>query len=269
VSEADLVLIVDRTGSMSASDLTNAKNAAKDMLLFLDPAAQRVALGVLGPSRTNQTCGSPNGGAYGLASPSASGSNYSFLASPWPVAPPASNYQTAGGALNTSSQLVRTINCLNTSGTGTDLGSPTMWARYYLEYYGRPNAVKGIILMTDGEANEPTSQSCKYALQQAQDARNVGIEVVTIGFGVAGADCVDAASPAPSPYRNVPVTSLLAAMASPVEGVPAVDNGCTQAENTDGDNYFCEPRSSDLSQVFVTAASQIINSSPKLIALPS
>ena len=261
----DLVVILDRTGSMTAADLANAKDAANSVLLYLDPSYQHVALGVLGPSTTSAGCPSPSVGAHGIASTDNSGS---WLAAPWPLAAPSGDYQQADGSLNPASEVVQTIACLNTSGVGTNLGSPLSWARDYLVTYGRPGATKGIILMSDGEANEPDSQSCKYALDQAELAKAAGIELVTIGFGVEAASCADSPDPSPSPYAAAPVTELLADMASAIDGVPAADNGCDDAENVDGDNFFCEPRSADLSQVFVTAAAQISNGAPKLIALP-
>ena len=66
-----------------------------------------------------------------------------------------SNYQNANGSLNTSSLIVKTINCLNTSSVGTNLGDPMKAAKDYLVANGRPGVKKGIILMTDGAANEP------------------------------------------------------------------------------------------------------------------
>ena len=58
----DLVMIIDRTGSMScnpsngvcdpASDLGRAEAGAKTVLTIFDPKIQHVALGVLGPSST-------------------------------------------------------------------------------------------------------------------------------------------------------------------------------------------------------------------------
>lgn len=60
----DLVMIIDRTGSMlTPTDLTQkTKDAARAVLGVYDPALQRVALGLLGPSKPTSTCSGAGGG---------------------------------------------------------------------------------------------------------------------------------------------------------------------------------------------------------------
>ncbi len=58
----DLVVLVDRTASMSATDVQNARYAAKAILGVYDPAQQRVAVGFLGPSDSAATCNGSGGG---------------------------------------------------------------------------------------------------------------------------------------------------------------------------------------------------------------
>jgi hypothetical protein len=79
-------------------------------------------------------------------------------------------------------------------------------------------------LVTDGEANKPNSQSCKYAAQAAAQAQASGITIATNGPGVQSAYCADSSTSLPSPYVNTAVMQLLAAMASPIGGVPASNN---------------------------------------------
>jgi hypothetical protein len=56
----DAVLILDRTLSMQQSgSIQNLKTAADAVLQAWDPAFQRVALGLIGPSSTAATCGTP------------------------------------------------------------------------------------------------------------------------------------------------------------------------------------------------------------------
>jgi Flp pilus assembly protein TadG len=261
----DVVLILDRTSSMTATDLANVKDASLDMLQFLNPRNESVALGVLGPSDKAKTCGGANAGAYGLPSsiyvdtPTAT-----WIAAPYPYNTPLNDYKI-GKTLNSASQIVKTINCL-TTGSRTDLGDPIAAATTYLHDYGRAGAKQGIILMTDGEANEPatTQQPCQYANDAATAAKAKNIQVLTIGFGVAGAKC-GSDTKATSSFRSVSVTKLLATMASPIKGVAAVDNGCTDAENKDGDNFFCEPKTGDLSSVFLQAIGQLANRLPRII----
>ena len=85
---------------------------------------------LLGPSSTSSTCsGEPNSGAYGRRC-SVRGD---VDRAPYPNAAPANNYQNANGTLNTSSQIVKTINCFDTSSVGTDLGTPIQKAPAYLD----------------------------------------------------------------------------------------------------------------------------------------
>jgi Flp pilus assembly protein TadG len=140
----DVVEIIDRTGSMSAADLAGAKSSAETFLTNFDPTLQRVGLGVLGPSSTSSTCGSPNSGGLGIAT-SSGGS--------WLPVPMTNNFKNADGSLNTGSTIVKTARCLNTSSVGTNLGDPMKAAKDHLITQGRPDVKWGIVMMTDGAAN--------------------------------------------------------------------------------------------------------------------
>jgi hypothetical protein len=141
----DVVEVIDRTGSMSSTDLTNAKNAAKSVLQLYNPSLQHVGLAVLGSSDSSNYCADA-------------------LNAVWLPVPLSSDYQNGNGSLNTSSPLVSTINCLLTSSTGTNLGSPAKAATNQLTTNGRAGVTKGIIFMTDGEANamETTTANSGY-----------------------------------------------------------------------------------------------------------
>ncbi len=265
----DAVLIMDRTGSMSSTDLTNARAAGNAILQTWDPKLQWIALGLLGPSQTTSSCTGANSGAFGLAA--SSGQYDTTTVSKWvPVglsgtgAPVNEAYLNANGTLNTSSTLVKAINCFNTSGTGTNLSTPVKMARQYLLANGRAGAKKGIILETDGTPNFSSAGTasdftCQAAFNEAQTSKTAGIEIFTIGFGLAGTDvCPDSSGT----YKNKPATTLLADMAT-----TSVDNGCTSAENTDGDHFFCLPKTSQLTSIFQTVAGALAAGS-HLIVLP-
>ena len=118
-------------------------------------------------------------------------------------------------------------------------------------------------MLTDGAANLPTgTQPCQYANDKAALAKAAGIQVLTIAFLSGSNACVQDTA---GPFRNAEVTRVLASMASPVRGVPAQDNGCNDAENADGDNFFCQPKSADLSTVFLQAAAQLAGRLPRII----
>lgn len=265
----DIALIIDRTGSMQ-TPVTNGQTplqyvqaATRALLGYLNPKTESIALGVLGPSDITKTCGGANVGAYGMNSASDVGTiANTWMVAPYPFGPPTNNYQNADGTLNTGSQIVKTVNCLTYSGR-TDLGDPMAAATTYLQNYGRPGAKRGIILMTDGAANLPTgTQPCAYAAQKAATAKAAGIQVITIGF-LSGSNVCDYDTS--GTYAGAQVTKALAAMASPIKGVNAQDNGCTTVENTDGDNFFCQPKGGDIKSVFLAAAAQITGRHPRLV----
>ena len=254
----DIMFIIDRTSSMSNTDLTNVKNAALASLRMLDPSRQQVGLGVLGRSQTSANCRG-TGNPRGLASRSETVGTWVTV--PYPTTRSLSNdYLRADGTLNNNSQLVRTINCLNHSSTGTNLGDPLTAVANTVVARGRVGVPKGIILMTDGAANRPNTRSCKYANDAATAVKALGIELFTIGFGVAGDRCGDV----DGAYRNVAASRLLADMATG----PTTDNGCTDAENSDGDHYFCEPRTDSLTSVFRAATAALVQGNARLIQLP-
>ena len=145
----DTVMIIDRTGSMSSSDLTAAKDASKAILEYFKPSLQHVGFGVLGPSSTTSTCSGSYSGGLGIAT----GSGGTWL----PIGL-TDDYQNSDGSLATNSTIVKTINCLNTSSVGTNLGDPIKAATDHLVANGRPDVLWGIIFFTDGAANDaPTT----------------------------------------------------------------------------------------------------------------
>lgn len=263
---SDVVVMIDRTGSMSSADLTNARNATNTLLQTYDPAVQWVGLGLLGPSQTSGTCGGANSPAKPLAASSAQYATASWV----PVgltgigAPLNEAYKNANGTLNTNSTIVKAINCFNTSSTGTNLSAPIRAAQQYLQANGRPNVRKGIILETDGTPNfsgdgPAADYTCSKAAADAATAKAAGVAIVTVGFGLAASDmCPDTTGA----YHNVSVLQLLADMAT-----ASTNGGCNDAENTDGDDFFCLPKTSQLSGIFQSAAATIA-AAPRLLTLP-
>lgn len=266
VAPVDLILVLDRTGSMG-SELSNAKDAALAVLELYDPAVQHVGLALLGASRDGDKCDTqlPQDGGD------------------WLTVGLSSDYKidTDGDGdleLNPASEIVQVINCISHSGQGTNLGSPIKDQAFSqpdalteLQTNGRAGVRKGIILMSDGQANEPgggntpdppgyNNLECRYAVDMAADAKAAGVEIYTIGFGVSGKFCNDDTGS----YTSASVGELLADMAS-----GPTDNNCDipAIENTDDDHLFCQPASGDLSDVFIAAATSFAAGS-QLIYLP-
>jgi hypothetical protein len=244
---------------MKSTDLQAVHDATNALLGSLDPKFDRLALAYTGQSLNATTCGA---GALGAPAPKGTASGgYTWIVAPYPNVAPLTDYQ------DPTSPIAKSVACITTaqfnSSVGTDLGNPVAAAASYLNGLD-DGAQKDIILMTDGAANVSPSgqQPCAFANSTATSAKNAGITVVTIGFGVGDKSVADdTCTDSSGAYVGAPATTLLANMAT-----TSVDNGCTDAENSDGDNFFCEPKNSgDLSSVFVEAAASLTGDGTRLV----
>jgi hypothetical protein len=221
----DLVIIVDRTASMSSGDIVNVQAGANAVLSVYDPAIQRVAIATIGPSRVNgsgqpATAACPNGGSasngqqvYGVGMSPSDSVDY-FGPAPtdlfkWvPVgftgtdtSTPAVTFSESYSTLvsgtrtvNASSTIAKALSCVESYTRGTNLDTPVRMAAYYLQHYGRPGVTKGIILETDGTP-QAGDGSAHYTCDQANAAATAvkaladNITIYTIGYGISGANC--------------------------------------------------------------------------------
>jgi len=236
-TDVDVVAVIDHTGSMSLSDLQNAKDGARRLYELFDDQVHRVALGVTPPVHPSDFCDTVE--------------NWSDPKTWLPVGL-SSDYQGSSGLLNPFSQLVSTTSCLDRASGGgdvpgphTDLGEPMKAAMDELVNNGRASAEKGIVFLSDGAANiiDPATAvpagvngPCDYAMKMATEAKAQGIEIYTIAYGAD--DTCDRDTPGTTWYDKDAV-ELLSAMA------------------TDADHYYYEPRSSDLDPIFEAIGIQL------------
>jgi hypothetical protein len=188
-------------------------------------------------------------------------------------------YVNGSGTLQNGTHIVSAINCFDhPGGTGTNLTTPIAMAAAYLQQYGRPNVKWGILFETDGQPSygstgDPGNYTCASAVAAASAAKAItnangeNIELFTVGFFDSGSDpdCPDSSGT----YSGQNVTRALAAMAS-TNQAPSPNgtaNGCIAAENTDGDHFFCQPKTSDLAEVFSVIATQFAGIRTHLIQL--
>lgn len=284
----DIVMVADRTGSMSTADRNAMVAGIKSTLQTMTREQQYVALGTIGRSATSPgSC---------ITAPSTS-----QTAGPWLPVAFSNNYTNNPASpgsvppLNNSSSLVAGLNCLNASSTGTYLAAPLKSAaRYALGL--TPNnlgslparstpARKAIILETDGEPNEQTiagsstslnnssdignsngSTACQNLKDVATNAKSQGLLIITVAFGGANTARCDTGG---SYVRDV-----LAAAASPkAAGIPSTaSNDCSTtalraAENSDGDMFFCAATGAEMGPIFASAVNAI-NTNSRLIRLP-
>jgi hypothetical protein len=253
----DVAVILDRSGSMSDASLANAKNAASTLLTIYQPPAQQIALLALPYKDSTNPC---------LA---AHNQIYPDQSNVWVVSGLNSNYQDATGAVNPASPLVQALNCLSSvrstpggitvtpsGGSGhSNLGDPITAAGNLLLQTGRPGVPKVLIYITDGAANQPWKlQPCLYAVNAAASLKAQGVEIFDIAFGATD-KCTDTSGPWVGVYAS---TEMAATATNSVDHMPG---GCAATENTDGDHYFCAPKSQDLTAAFKTIASASLTNS--------
>jgi hypothetical protein len=256
-SPIDVVMVLDRTGSMSPADIANVKNAAISVLGFYDSSQQWVGIVALPYGQPGTWCQVNNPQTY-LTNPASLN---------WQVMPLDNTY-TVNGALNMSSTIVQRINCLVRAGSPTvtvngvnrtnaghtNLGDPLADARQMLATQGRPTVPDVIIFMTDGEANQPYGlQPCGYLNAKSDIAKAAGQTVFTIGYGIGTKKCSDTGGT----FAGAFATKNLAWTAT--ASYDDAPGGCAATENTDGDNYFCTPSGADLEPVFRQVAAAAIN----------
>jgi hypothetical protein len=249
----DLMMVLDRTSSMSSGDVASTRAAANAVLKAYNPAFQWVGLGLLGASSNSSTCsGSPSVKVRAASS----GGNWVPIGLTGTGAPLNEAYVDGSQNLNTSTRLVKAISCYNQSSTGTDLASPMTAATSYLRSNGRSSAIKGIIFMTDGE---PNGSTCAAAASAAAAAKSGSpeIEFYTVGFGVDNSNkCPDSSGA----WKGKSVVQLLATMAT-----DSISLGCSSGDNTNGDHFFCQPANSSLTGIFKTAATDLASGSTRLV----
>jgi hypothetical protein len=259
----DLVLVLDRTSSMEGADTQNAVQASHSVRRALRPSLQRLGFSALGPSRIGQACKTHPDSAIGQATAA-------DLRRWVPVGLTGLGSGT-GDYTSDTSEMARAIECILTgnggrpfnSSTGTDLADPMRMATYELDTYGRDDAEKAILLVSDGQPNASTTGTrnyCQEASQAAAAAKAKGIEVFTVAFGVEGIPCDD---PAGSSWYRRSASNLLADMATDSVN----DGACPGSENDDGDHFFCVPKSEDLTGIFQKAI-VTMSSHSRLIHVP-
>ncbi len=192
VKPLDVMVVLDRTGSMcqnssggsdpACTDLNNARTGIKTFLSYLDPATEWVGLAVLPPaSSLGAKCSTP------------ATSNYNSTGSPYVLVPLSKDYKFKSGALNSSSNLITTLDCVKGAGN-TAYANAIEAAQGELNAHGRPAVQDVIVFLSDGAANlGPTyypitsayrTQPCHQGVSSAGYSKSSGALVYTIGYAL-------------------------------------------------------------------------------------
>jgi hypothetical protein len=151
----------------------------RTFLSYMDSSLQHVGLAVLPPATSiGNRCALPQT------------ANYNSQSSPYTVVPLASDF-TLNGQLNTNSNLVQTINCVQ-GNANTAYANALEAAQAELDLHGRPDAPDIIVFLSDGAANTgPTYYStsspyrtrpCHQGVTSSNVIKNRGTLIYSIGY---------------------------------------------------------------------------------------
>ena len=246
----DIMLVLDRTGSMcwdhygrpdpACTDLENAREGLKTFLQFMDPSAVRVGLAVLPPAASMSTrCSKPP-----------DFSSYNDSSAPYVISPMSTDY-ARDGALDTSSDLVSTINCV-LGGGGTSYATALEAAQAELDAHGRPNVQDVIVFLSDGAANYGPSyygdtspyrvQPCHQGVSSAAGIKARGTLIYSIGYDL---DALDGgANTCADSWGNPEAPSISAYDA-------------LRAIATSPDTFYNKPGPGELKTIFTKIASDV------------
>jgi Flp pilus assembly protein TadG len=182
VAAFDVMVVLDRSGSMSDSDMADAREGIRELLTYFDPTKDRIGLAVLesadsrepyfksGSSAPCESDGSgysvssyPSGyrnfgGTYGAFMDGTSGDHDDWVLIDLATG---NDYKHANGTLNESSAFLDTLDCIKKGGT-TPIGPAVQEAANELDREGRSDAVKVIVYLGDGGASSmPLQRECR------------------------------------------------------------------------------------------------------------
>jgi Flp pilus assembly protein TadG len=252
----DVMIVLDRSGSMSGQKLQNAKDGIMAFLGSMDPAIQSVGLVAFEPKSTAGNCNYEFTNTYNSAT-----AKYLFV-------PLSNDYASTMGNLNAGSNLVSSVNCLKAIGS-TAYANAFDAAQAELDANGHQGWQPVIIMLSDGAANDGPSylpatstyrtQPCHTAINIAAASKAKKVIVYTIAYDLsgAGADPCYAAPGTKNGKKTVPDPS-------DVPEVPAIQANAALQQMASPGNYFAQPTPSALVGIFNAISADIARGHSRL-----
>ncbi len=115
----------------------------------------------------------------------------------------------------------------------------------------RQGVNKQIIILTDGAPD-----ACQAAVEEAQRAKDRGVQIFTIGYGLDPVNLGTCDDQNVSEFQFAPPAELLAVVASNNSEDDQIN---CEAENDDNDNFLCQTEGEPIAPVFERVILQILN----------
>jgi Flp pilus assembly protein TadG len=251
----DVMIVLDRTGSMSGSKLQSAKDGVTAFLTGMDPTIDYVGLVVLPPATsTSQACSTPATSAYDSASAA-------YL-----LVPLENAYATSLGNLNNSSTLISTLNCVRAGG-GTAYAMAIDAADAELVAHGRPGTQKVIVFLSDGAANtgpgylatnnKYRTQPCKTAVDNAATYKAAKVLIYSIAYDISGAGSDPCYEDQGALIPNTNPAKYAQSSSSNAEQ-PSIQSYQAMQQIASPGNYYAQPQPSSLTGIFTAISADIM-----------
>jgi Flp pilus assembly protein TadG len=247
----DVMIVLDRTGSMQGSKITNAKAGVLSFLTGMDPTIDNVGLVVLPPATsTAQACSTNDDQTYTDTTPA-----YLLVGL-------SNTYATSLGNLNNNSALVSTVNCVHAvGGTAYTLALDTAYQE--LQANGRQGTQKVIVFLSDGAANYGPqyyantspylTNPCKSAVDNAATMKANKVLIYTIAYTTTSSDMCEA-----SPSARIGGHTVTGNESPPYYETPSISAVAAMQQIASPGNYYSNPNATSLTGIFTAISADIM-----------
>jgi Flp pilus assembly protein TadG len=247
----DVMIVLDRTGSMAGTKISNAKAGILAFLSGMDPTIDNVGLVVLPPATSPaNACSTTDDTTYQDTTPA-------YL-----LVPLGNTYATSLGNLDNNSPLVSTVNCVHAVG-GTAYTLALDSAYQELQANGRQGTQKVIVFLSDGAANygpqyfSSTSpyltNPCKSSVDNAATMKANKVLIYTIAYTTSTSD-ICKVSPGGKIGTHVVTTSEY----DQYNETPQISAVGAMQAIASPNNYYSNPNATSLTGIFTAISADIM-----------
>jgi Flp pilus assembly protein TadG len=248
----DIMIVLDRTGSMAGSKLTDAKAGVNAFLSTMDTGLDNVGLAVLPPAtNTSTACAAPDS------------ANYNSTNAAYTLVPLSNTYGTMVNnniQLNQNSPLLKTLSCVQAGGE-TAYANALDAAQTEINKDGRAGVQKVIIILSDGAANTGPNylsntnpyrtNPCGQAINSASASKASKVLMYSIAYDIAG----DGSDPCYA-AQGAKVNGKTAGDQDTPE-VPRIQSYQALQQIASPGNYYAQPQPSQLTTIFLAISADL------------